>query len=226
MPEPSMPAVGVTEPAAPVIHGGPAASLAQAAAVAEPSGEAMPLASQLEPEPAPSGAPLFNQLGSAAPERVPQAKPLTPEPEPMPKKAVVTEQIDDAPFVAPKPIEPEVEAEPLGRPDPIAEADAVNAGAAEPRRPSRGLSLFRRMAQVGRALEAEADDERDKRSEPAMRSEPRMSEEPETPPAPTPEPEPEPEAPSGQQESLGPPPPPQDDGDLLEIPSFLRRQAN
>ena len=81
------------------------------------------------------------------------------------------------------------------------------------------MSLFRRMAAVGRGAEVGDDSERESRGELSERTEPRMSEP--QPPAPALEPEATTE-PQDRQTSLKP----QDESDLLDIPSFLRRQAN
>jgi len=177
------------------------------------------LESDAEPE---ANASLFAGMTAAMPERVPLAKPLAPEPEPMPMRRAEAEQIDDAPFIAPAPAEPSAMPARLSRPEPMAEAEAVNGGAAEARRPSRGMSLFRRITASARPSEHEAEQERPARGHGTTRAEPRIGQS--TPAAAESVPAQPAVEPSPAQEPLGGLKP-QDD-DLLEIPSFLRRQAN
>jgi cell division protein FtsZ len=188
---------------------------AQAQAVAE-----MPAAAE-------SSAPLLSRIAAAVPESVPHAKPLAPEPETMPVRRPSTEAgpIDDAPFIAPEPVEPPQSSEALRRPNPMAEADAVNAGGGETRRPSRAFGLFRRMAGAGRG-EPEAEPARPARPGFGARAEPRIADAPVATAAPTAAPPaaPAPVVPEPQENLAGLKP--QEDADLLEIPSFLRRQAN
>jgi cell division protein FtsZ len=147
----------------------------------------------------------------------------------------------EEPFIAPPPLRPEIRRTPLRAPDPFAEAALENAPAAPPKKRTRA-TLLERMASVGlgrtsakaknAASESPAGEDE---GHPVVSEEPPVSE----PPAPTdgvrletlspasePEPvvdpapvtEPEPAEPS----QLAPEP----DEDLLEIPAFLRRQAN
>ena len=181
-----------------------------------------------EATPVEGSAPLFARIGAPMSEAVPQAKPLTPEPEAMPRPtrqaAPEAEPIDDAPFIAPEPVVPDEEPPQLGRPEPLAEADAVNAGG-EVRRPSRGFSLFRRMTQGGHGDEPGAEPARPGQRSRAARTEPRIADAPQEAPAPAALPAPAAAPAAATQENLGGLRP-QEDDDLLEIPSFLRRQAN
>jgi cell division protein FtsZ len=166
---------------------------------------------------APEEAPLPLAIGQA----VPTPKPPQAEPEPVVarSRAKVEPQLGNEPFIAPTPSRPEEDRTPLRRPDPLAEADVVNAGSRPPKEKKGGFSLFRRMT-GSRSAEAPAP----KAAEPAK---PRV----ESPPpervrqatAPTaPEPTPEAAAPVPAEPAAQP----REEEDLLEIPSFLRRQAN
>jgi len=150
-------------------------------------------------------------LTLTAAEQVPPPKPMQPTPELIDvPAATATESAADEPFIVPEPARPAAQRAPLGRPDPMNEAEAVNAGRrAEPKR-GRGFSLFRRMTGTSAAPVAES-----------------ASETPAPAPAPAPQPAARPEAPSLK----GPEPADRlsnltEEEDLLEIPSFLRRQAN
>ena len=190
---------------------------APAAPASGPVAEAAPPARALVE---PAAAPERESILARAGERVelpaaaaPQPKPLQPERDPLPVRAQpFREEVSDEPFVAPRPIEPRVARDPLRAPDPIAEADAVNAGPppAERRR-ARALSLFARMTGAARGEPAPEP----ARAEPApllSRAEPA-------------EPRPSPAKlamPADERLTAARP----QDEDLLEIPSFLRRQAN
>ncbi len=124
-------------------------------------------------------------------------------------------------FVAPRPLEPRTRPAPLAKPEPFAEAAVANAGAAPqpPRKKVRGPSLFERMTGVGRRAEPEttsavpAPQASGIRVEPMLEARqpaPRPAEVRKAEPAPAPA-----ERPAAQPEE-----------DLLEIPAFLRRQAN
>ena len=169
------------------------------------------------------GTPLplnFNQ-------RVPAPKP--PEAEPEPIAAIGLNKVDlsvtDGPFISPPASLPERDRSLLNQPDPLAEAEVINPTDKLPKR--RGFSLFRRKnipeqgslaasAILQRPLEtkgktvasdnsAETDSNKiQERSENSYLSD--MEVDPVSSPS-----------------SLAPP---QTEEDLLEIPSFLRRQAN
>jgi cell division protein FtsZ len=146
-----------------------------------------------------------------------------PEAEPVAEEAEV-----EAPFIAPPPIEPAPAPEPEVRPDAFAAAALANASRPAPAPApakkadgGRAASLFKRVTRAARDLTESADHDRAEtsaRTEPAIasaRREPRRNAEVKAiqprigglDPA---------EAPSA----------PQSDEELLEIPAFLRRQAN
>ena len=142
--------------------------------------------------------------------------------------------------------------EPLAKPDPFAEAALTNAGVAQPKKPSRGPSLFERMKGGGRTRKhAQPTDEKvwdavlakeAGGKEKAARPEPRLEAKPATPvlqttakqavPVLSPPPVAEKEAVKMERpaERQAAPVPqglaPEPEEDLLEIPAFLRRQAN
>ncbi len=194
-----------------------------AASVAQPA-PPPPLASA-EPAFEAEQAPLFASAGSGAvTQAIPQPKPLAPEPEAMPRQVVEEASVEDTPFIAPPPVTPSL------RPTrPAPEAESAPESEAEPKRASRGMSLFRRMTGGGRAdAPAEAAE---RKPVFGQRSEPTMAD---SAPAELPAPTPAPTAVVDNPE-LVPCLAPRDDldglaqreeDDLLEIPSFLRRQAN
>ncbi len=126
-----------------------------------------------------------------------------------------------AAFVPPPPMDPRGRIEPETAPDPFREADMINGGAPEKAR-KRGAGLLRRVTGVGRAKKAEAKREA---AVPAIE-----------PAAPAPEPaapapESRPDAELDQPKLIGVEPDDRLDSgrseeDLLDIPAFLRRQAN
>ncbi|MGO8919020.1 MAG: cell division protein FtsZ [Stellaceae bacterium] len=152
--------------------------------------------------------PAIRLVTDAAPAKpaVPVAVAIDSSPVPAQAVALETAAVKGDVFIAPRPVEapqrPAMLAQPAVAPDPYAAA-AMENGARAPQKPvkSRGQSLFERVTGVGRRLSGEA--------EPA----PRMM-----PPAPA-------------QPRLGALDPadrlgPSKDEDLLDIPAFLRRQAN
>jgi len=179
-----------------------------------------------------------------APASTPTTTVATPQTVAKPEPKV---EVSREPFIPPKPATTGRRT-PLSKPDPFAEAALSNAGSTAPKKRNRGPSLFERMTGVSRprkepeaekvwdaVLAKEAD-----REAVAERAEPRLEKpaapeataeavsapEPEVtaPTAPTPAPvasteEAKPAEPEG---SLAPEP----EEDLLEIPAFLRRQAN
>lgn len=142
--------------------------------------------------------------------------------------------------------------EPLAKPDPFAEAALTNAGVAQPKKPSRGPSLFERMTGGGRnRKQAQPTDEKvwdavlakeAGGKEPAARPEPRLKAKSATPvqqttakqavPVVSPAQVAEKEAVKKERPAEGQAAPvpqglaPEPEEDLLEIPAFLRRQAN
>ncbi len=220
----AMPTQAVTAEPTPL----PAASL-PAAPVAQPAPP--PPAASAEPAFEAEQAPLFASAGGGAvAQAIPQPKPLAPEPEAMPRQVVEEAPVEDAPFIAPRPVTPSLRPT---RPAPEAESapESEAAPQAEPKRASRGMSLFRRMTGGGRADAPAETAERKpvfgQRSEPTM-AEQAPAEAPAPAPAPTPtavfeNPEPAPSlAPRDDLDGLAQ----REEDDLLEIPSFLRRQAN
>jgi cell division protein FtsZ len=167
---------------------------------------------QPQPQPQAVAQPL-PQAQPAVPKPVPQAPLETPsvsQAETI-ERAIVR---DDA-FIPPKPVEPQVRpttaAAPVGSPDPFAAAAMANGGRGQPAYKMRTPSLFERVTGVGRGRAASA--------EPApVRA---------GPVAPT-----APAQPAAAQPRLGPLDPAdrvtvsKGEEDLLEIPAFLRRQAN
>ena len=184
----------------------PAVAGTSALAVAQPQPQAQVAAAPPLPHAQPVVARPAPQPMVAAPP-APAAIAPTPEAERM-ERAVVR---DDA-FIPPKPIEPQVrpatDTTPIGSPDPFAAAAMANGGRGQPAYKMRGPSLFERVTGVGRARTA---------PEPITAG----PVAPALPPAPPP-----------QQPRLGPLDPAdrvtvsKGEEDLLEIPAFLRRQAN
>jgi cell division protein FtsZ len=156
---------------------------------------------------------------------LPQAQPAVPKP--MPQASLDSPSVsqaetieraivrDDA-FIPPKPVEPQVRPTtappPVGSPDPFAAAAMANGGRGQPAYKMRTPSLFERVTGVGRGRAIPAG--------PAPITA--------GPVAPTAQPAP----PQPQQPRLGPLDPAdrvtvsKGEEDLLEIPAFLRRQAN
>jgi cell division protein FtsZ len=179
--------------------------------MAQPQPQAM---AQAAPQPqaqvqAPSPAPA-PQVSKPVPQ--PQPAAVVPQAEAI-ERAVVRE---DA-FIPPKPVEPQTRpttvTAPVVKPDPFAAAAMANGGHAQAPYKVRTPSLFERVTGVGRSRPAD----------PVVTK---------TPPAPAATPS-QPAAPAQpQQPRLGPLDPSdrvtvsKGEEDLLEIPAFLRRQAN
>ncbi len=167
---------------------------------------------------------------------VPKAKPIEPEPQPLAGKPVAEEQVSDEPFIAPAAAAPgaAVEPEPVPQPGVPVLQEPTPAPAVAPRK-SR-LSLFARMTGGAKAAPSETP----AASQPGLRepsfgrraaageetvSEAEVEEDPgrETQAAvvePASSEAAVPAEPKAPQESAS------EDEDLLDIPSFLRRQAN
>jgi cell division protein FtsZ len=147
------------------------------------------------------------------PAPIPRAKPLSPAPELMPTKASAraeTSVVDDQPFVADPAVDPDEAPMAYDEPAPEAmPAPVMEEAKPEPRR-GRGLSLFAKMTGAVRGTEARAD-ARAESERPALPRKPAGS----TGPLGGLAADPEDRLPRRRQEE-----------DLLEIPSFLRRQAN
>jgi cell division protein FtsZ len=217
-------AVGIARPAYAPAPAGDAAVPAQApAAVAPPAPAAVPgAAAEVQPgapPPASSSHPM--QMTSDKAPTAAAPAPVAPAP--------------DRPFIPPAP-KLAIARDTARRPDPFAEAAVQNAG----KKPSRGWSLFDRVT-GRRSQEAEVK----KAAAPAPsatlpRAEPRFGSKPEATPASTPAPAPAPAASVPAPASNAKAPEvrtaakaeslelraPKGDEDLLEIPAFLRRQAN
>jgi cell division protein FtsZ len=180
-----------------------------AAKPALPEMPAMPAAPAPAAEAAPA-APATAEL--SAPPAAPAAEAPAPAPVQRAEPRLVAE--NDA-FMPPPPVDPKAGAEQPSASDPFKEADLLNAGSREEIR-RRGPNLFQRITGASR----------DRRSESALAApEPRVA----RPAAP---PKAEEPAPKPQQARLTGVDPEdrvktsQTEDDLLEIPAFLRRQAN
>ncbi|HJM51769.1 MAG TPA: cell division protein FtsZ [Alphaproteobacteria bacterium] len=130
-------------------------------------------------------------------------------------------------FIPPPPVEPLLKSQPLRAPEPFATAALDNA--AKPQKKHlRGPSLLERMTGTGRARQAT---EEDKKPEPAVapaaKAVGRVPEErPQPAPAPTPAKTVEATAQVAESPAASTLSPLPNDDDLLDIPAFLRRQAN
>ncbi len=118
-------------------------------------------------------------------------------------------------FVPPPPMDPRGRVEPETRPDPFREADMINGGAAPERK--RGVGLLRRV--TGRAKKEEA--RREEAAKAMVPAEPVL--EPKLDARPANEPEQPKLVDVERDDGTGPG---QGEDDLLDIPAFLRRQAN
>ncbi len=144
---------------------------------------------------------------------VPQA-PAAPKATAMPAApAQPAQPAKEASFIAPAPVQPQRRPEPEAKADPAA-ASALANGTGEARRPS----LFERMTGTGRAKDTRTETK--VRTEPAMRAEPKVEQ-----PAPEParQARSEPSLSSGADTSMEIS---SVEDDVLDIPAFLRRQAN
>lgn len=201
----------------------PAAEMASPAPepVAEPP-RPEPVAEVTEPEPVAAETPEPAAASAAAPE---PAKPAETEPAteeaPKPAAAAPSEPrlvAENDAFMPPPPVDPKAEAEAATSADPFKEADLLNGGQKDDSR-RRGGNLFQRITGTGRERRPEP---------PAAASEPPSQPEP---PKPAPIAE-KPQKSAPQQSRLAGVDPEdrvqtsQAEDDLLEIPAFLRRQAN
>ena len=125
----------------------------------------------------------------------------------------VQPKVDRQPFLPPPPLVADARPAPRKAPDPFAEAAIENAGRQPAKRDGRGPSLFERMTRPGRARK-DADAAASSAQAPAAPADPgpRAAERPAAPAA----------KPAAGLEL----PQPESEEDLLEIPAFLRRQAN
>ena len=183
-------------------------------------------AAEPAPAPAPTPAPVTTHV---APEPQPAAAP-TPEPAGPPRA-----QFREGMFISPKPVEPPRQAGRLGpaqprQADPYAEADLSNADRATAGR-RRSSSLFQRMVGLVGGEEATAHPAPAASVEEPAAAVPQAA--PETPAAPPVEPPAAPPRAEAQPQPAQPrldirhrTPLPRHEDDALEIPAFLRRQAN
>ena len=201
----------------------PAAEMASPAPepVAEPP-RPEPVAEVTEPEPVAAETPEPAAASAAAPEpaKPAETEPTTEEP-PKPAAAAPSEPrlvAENDAFMPPPPVDPKAEPEAATSADPFKEADLLNGGQKDDSR-RRGGNLFQRITGTGRERRPEP---------PAAASEPPSQPEP---PKPAPIAE-KPQNSAPQQSRLAGVDPEdrvqtsQAEDDLLEIPAFLRRQAN
>ena len=198
-----------------------AGNLAVAAAVAAPA-----LAPLSQPMPQPMARPAAEPLGPVAGKAAKDGALLQPAAVPPaaapPRPVAPPLPVGDDHFIPPAAAEAGVGRQPLGRPEPFAEAAVANAGGAERRR-ERSMSLLERMTGSGRSRKRAEQAAAIDGASAATSSEPIAA-----PKAPLAEPasrrEPPPLAPKDDLATRAMPAQP--DEDLLEIPAFLRRQAN
>jgi cell division protein FtsZ len=210
--EPAAPAASAPPPQPAAVAMGPiAAAAATMAAAPMPAFAGTSALAVAQPQP------------QTVAQAMPQPQPVAPKPLPQPPLAAPVPQAeaieravvrDDA-FIPPKPVEPQVRAAtataPLVAPDPFAAAAMANGGRGQPAYKMRTPSLFERVTGVGRGR--------------ATSSEP-------LPAAAAPSAQAVSTQPSSAQPRLGPLDPAdrvsvsKGEEDLLEIPAFLRRQAN
>jgi cell division protein FtsZ len=204
--EPPAPAVAA-QPAAAQMAMAPAPATAGTSALAMAQAQPQPVAQAIvQPQPQPT--PVAPKLAVPAPTPVPEAEAL--------ERTAVRDS-----FIPPKPVEPQTRpatvAAPVVTPDPYAAAAMANGGRPQPPRKVRGPSLFERVTGAARHREPAA--------EPTIAATP-------APPAATAPSQPQPAPAQPQQPRLGPLDPAdrvtvsKGEEDLLEIPAFLRRQAN
>jgi cell division protein FtsZ len=191
----------------------PPAAMAAMAAGATAAAVAMP-------EPALAAAPVG--APRAQPRSAEQERPRASEPPPVKPAA-------EQPFIAPKPMEPASQSAGLARPDPFAEAAVANGPRPFGKRRA-APSLFERITR-GRPRQDETAAEGEAAPAPpapALNPQPAQAAEPEQAAAPENQPQPAeaPAAPEPAQEPEKDLVAPTPDDDLLDIPAFLRRQAN
>ena len=187
------------------------------AAPAEPVAVPAPAAS----EPAVQAPLGLNLPPAAAPTPLSVVPPAPPAPERIdPAPTLVRPTVGrDAPFIPPRPMEPAVRREPVRAPDPFHEAAVANGGA---ERAQRKPSLLARITGTAKARISAG---------PSAAPSPRAEAPAAKPAAPPPAAAPAPARPAAKAPTLGGldaadrPAPPREE-DLLDIPAFLRRQAN
>ncbi len=165
---------------------------------------------------------------------VPAPKPPQAEPEPMAPVAqpMTDANMEEGPFIAPPASRPEKDRSLLQQPDPLAEAEALNPTDQPAKRKGRGFSLFRRKPvskPASPTVSVKAQPRFESPSPERMRRAIAPDVNVETPPPAMPAADDQAKASAPEQtppEPSRPLAPPQTEEDLLEIPSFLRRQAN
>jgi cell division protein FtsZ len=187
------------------------------------------------PAPTASLAPVQAELPVSPPQAAPQALPAVEPPpaalaaEAAARPAPVQAERRDQPFIPPRPMEVAVRRPPLRSPDPFREAEVVNGGSAAEAGKARKRTLIERMAGLARGrTAAEAEPAAETKPRFPLRSEPPALKS--TPAAAIPAANPAPataKAPLlGGLDPADRPAPPRAEDDLLDIPAFLRRQAN
>ncbi|HLI20633.1 MAG TPA: cell division protein FtsZ [Stellaceae bacterium] len=197
---------------------------------------ARPSLAPLSPSPAPAAElkPLEQRLAEARtigePRAVAEAR---AEVAALPQaQSIEAQAVRNGAFMPPKPVEapakPAVAATPIAAPEPVAAA-AVEAPRPPQKPASRVPSLFERVTKAGRLLHREEPEPPAARVAPVISAAPAPGPAPMPAAAPAPVPTPVP-APATAQAKLGPLDPAERPGakeeDLLDIPAFLRRQAN
>jgi cell division protein FtsZ len=143
---------------------------------------------------------------------------------------VSTEGAGEA-FIPPPAIDPRHAKEPSKRPDPFREADLINGGTPAPRR-RKGLSLLDRMKRVGKSAKKEIEPTISDNNQAEFATEQRLKNDPpkiKLNRSKSPEQESLPASRQPRLDDMSPvagPQSAQSEEDLLDIPAFLRRQAN
>ncbi|HEV8014277.1 MAG TPA: cell division protein FtsZ [Stellaceae bacterium] len=202
-------------------------ALASFSSSPSPAAELKPLEQRLAEtrsilEPRPAAEPRFNIDARAEAKAEPAA--IVPQ-----AQSIEAQAVRSGVFIPPKPIEaaakPVVAPVPAPAPDAMATAAIENGGRPQ-QKPSRVPSLFERVTKAGRLLHREEPEPPVARAAPVAAAAPAPVAAPAPAPAPAPTPTPAPAA----QAKLGPLDPTERPGakeeDLLDIPAFLRRQAN
>ena len=205
----------------------------EAVAAAEPSLEIPEMSAAKEVAPDLGGAQAQEAaVAVSAPE---PADEQTQEPAPAAMPETASHEHGDEPFLPPPPVEFDSRPEAAVAAEPFAAAAMANGGGQRGKERRRSRNLFERMTRTGRARQARAaavEEPADAAPEPATQPAPVATPEPAPPGAPpnpgsaaTPALEPAP-AKLGEPDSAAPPNRPGIEEDLLDIPAFLRRQAN
>jgi cell division protein FtsZ len=188
---------------------------------------ARPTLAPFSPSPSPAAElkPLeqrISEMRAAEPRLEMRAEPIATATALPQAQSIEAQAVRNAPFMPPKPIEAAQRPVPVAAPvsEQVVAAPQVEAARPAPKPATRGPSLFERVTKAGRLLH---------REEPEIhRVTPVVTAAPAPTPAPAPAPAPAPTMTA--QAKLGPLDPAERPGakeeDLLDIPAFLRRQAN